>query len=140
MGVKLHKGVKMEVSGTPMELPKNLQVGQRLKDSNINMTMDLGIMKTTAVVKMTDGRCLAIENVTVSAGKFKCHKITQTVTTTAMGVNSVTRIVSWYYAPGVKNSGTFSWLIPPLLLRWEYCPRSPLSGNFLALFPAFLVW
>jgi len=94
------QGMKVEVSGIPMELPNNLQAGQGLKDSNINMTMDLGIMKTTAVVKMTDGRCLAIEDITVPAGKFKCHKITQTVTTTAMGINSVTRTVSWY-APGI---------------------------------------
>jgi hypothetical protein len=94
------QGVKMEVSGIPMELPNNLQAGQKLKDAAVTMKIDLGIMKMDSVVKMTDGRCLAIEDVTVPAGTFRCHKITQTVTSTVAGVNTVTRTVSWY-APDI---------------------------------------
>jgi len=94
------QGVKMEITGNvPMELPSNLKAGDKLKNASVTMTMDLGIMKTTNVFKMTDGKCLAVEDVTVPAGKFKCHKITQTVSTSAMGVNIVTRTVSWY-SPG----------------------------------------
>jgi hypothetical protein len=100
------QGVKMEVSGIPMELPSDLQAGQKLKDSTVTMTMDLGVMKMDTVLKMTDGKCLAVENVTVPAGTFNCRKITQTITiTTAMGTNAVTRTVSWY-APGVGTVKT----------------------------------
>ncbi|MDR2952460.1 MAG: hypothetical protein LBU82_04375 [Treponema sp.] len=99
------QGVKMEVSGIRMELPNNLQPGQKIKDSNVTMTMDLGIMKTNSVLKMTDGKCLAIENVTVPAGTFKCHKITQTITTTTMGINAVTKSISWY-APDIGTVKT----------------------------------
>jgi hypothetical protein len=99
------QGVKVEISGIPMELPNNLQAGQRLKDATVTMRMDLGIMKMDTVVKMTDGRCLAIENVTVPAGTFRCHKITQTITSTAVGTNTVTRTVSWY-APAVGTVKT----------------------------------
>jgi len=95
------QGIKIEAtSNMPMELPSNLKAGDRLKDSNLTMTMDLGAMKTNAMVKMTDGKCLAIENVTVPAGTIKCHKITQTITSTVMGTSAVTRTVSWY-APGI---------------------------------------
>ncbi len=87
---------KMEVTGVPMELPNNMQPGQALKDADMTMTLDMGIMKMKTVMKMTDGKCLAIENVTVAAGTFKCHKITQTVTTTVMKKDVVARTVSWY--------------------------------------------
>jgi arginine deiminase len=62
--------------------------------------MDMGFIKMDTVMKMTDGKCLAIENVTVPAGTFKCHKITQTTTTSTMGVNDVTRTIYWY-APAI---------------------------------------
>ena len=101
-------GLKAEISGMPMELPNNLQPGQSLKDADVTMTMDMGIMKMKATIKMTDGKCLAIEDVTVPAGTFTCHKLTQTVTTTIMGRNSVGRTVSWY-APGIGTVKTESY-------------------------------
>ena len=99
------QGVKMEVTGIPMELPNNLQPGQTIKDSTVTMTIDLGIMKTNTVIRMTEGRCLAIEDVRVPAGTFKCHKITQKVTTSAMNVNNVVTTVSWY-APNIGTVKT----------------------------------
>jgi len=57
-------------------------------------------MKMSTVIKVTDGKCLAIEDVKVPAGTFKCHKITQKYTTTAMGINNVSTVVEWL-APGI---------------------------------------
>ena len=99
------QGVKIEISGTPMELPGSLAPGQKIKDSEITVTMDMGIMKMTTVIKTTDGECLAIEDVTVPAGTFKCHKITQTATTTVMKKKTVTKTISWY-APGIGTVKT----------------------------------
>jgi len=93
------QGVKAEVTGTPMELPGNLQPGQSLKASEVTITMDLGIMKMNTVVK-TEGKCLDIEDVKVPAGTFKCHKITQKITTTALNTTTVETMVSWY-APNI---------------------------------------
>jgi len=98
------QGVKIDISGTPMELPNSLQPGQALKDSVITMTMDLGIMKMSSTVK-SEGKCLAIEDVRVPAGTFKSHKITQKITTTAMGSNTVTNAITWY-APNVGTVKT----------------------------------
>ena len=100
--------VKMEVTGVPMELPNNMEPGQSLKDAEMTMTIDMGIMKMRTVMKMTNGKCLAIEDVTVPAGTFKCHKITQTVTTTIMKRDVTTTTVSWY-APGIGTVKTESY-------------------------------
>jgi hypothetical protein len=99
------QGMKMDVKGTPMELPNSLQPGQALKNSEMTITMDLGIMKMSSVVKTTDGKCLAIEDVRVPAGTFKCHKITQKITTTAMNVTTVQTTLSWY-APNIGTVKT----------------------------------
>jgi len=99
-----NQGVKMDVSGTPVELPSDLKAGQSLKTSEITMTMDLGVMKMNSVVK-TEGKCLAIEDVKVPAGTFKCHKISQKITTTAMNINTVVTVVEWL-APGIGQVKT----------------------------------
>jgi len=95
-------GIQAEITGMPMELPNSLQPGQSLKDADATMSLNMGIMRMKTTIKMTGGKCLAIEDVTVPAGTFKCHKITQTVATTAMGRTSTSRTVTWY-APGVGN-------------------------------------
>jgi hypothetical protein len=91
---------KVEIKGDAIELPASIQPGQSLKDAAITMTMDMGVMKMTTEMKMTDGKCVAIEDVTVPAGSYKCHKITQTTSTTAMRNTTVIHSVTWY-APGV---------------------------------------
>ena len=86
----------VEITGVPMEISGSLRPGEKLKDADMTMTMDLGIMKMKTNVQMTDGECLAIEDVTVPAGTFKCHKITQTATTTVMKRKTETKTISWY--------------------------------------------
>jgi hypothetical protein len=93
------QGMKMEAKGTSMELPSDLKPGQSLKPYEITLTMDLGVMKVNSTVRSV-GKCLAIEDVKVPAGTFKCHKITQTITTTAMNINTVTTAIDWI-APGI---------------------------------------
>jgi hypothetical protein len=93
------QGVKAVVTGTPIELPNNLQPGQSLKASEATLTVDLGIMKMVTVVKI-EGKCLAVEDVRVPAGTFKCHKVTQKYTSTAMNITTVETTISWY-APNI---------------------------------------
>jgi hypothetical protein len=102
--------VKIEsATGTPMELPNNLKIGQSLKDAKIIISVSKGILSMKLDVSMTDGKCVAIENVTVPAGTFQCHKITQNVTTVSMGKTTRTQVVAWY-APniGVMKSETYT--------------------------------
>jgi hypothetical protein len=97
--------VKTEVTGVPMELPGNLQSGQTLKDAEMTMSKDLGIMKMETSMKMTDGKCLAVEDLAVPAGTFKCHKIRQSVSYTVFGKTMNALTMSWY-APGLGNVKT----------------------------------
>jgi len=99
------QGVKIEVSGTPLELPGSLKPGQTLKNAVLNATMDLGVVKATSVTKMTDGKCLEIADVKVPAGTFKCHKITQKFTSTSMNITNVQTVLSWY-APNIGTVKT----------------------------------
>jgi hypothetical protein len=90
------EGSETKLSGTPVEIPSGLQPGQSLNDADMSLTV--GFIKARVV--LTEGKCLAVENVTVPAGTFKCHKITQTGNSTVMGIKSTLRTVSWY-APGI---------------------------------------
>jgi len=92
-------GLKIDTKGIPVEYPSDLKVGQSLKPSELTMTMDVSGMKITSVLKIT-GKCLAIEDVKVPAGTFKCHKITETYTVTSMGINNNGADNVWL-APGI---------------------------------------
>ena len=99
------KDVNVEITGIPVEIPNNLQPGQKLKDANVTMKLDMVIMKMTTEIKITDGECLAIEDVTVPAGTFTSHKITQTVSTTVMKKTVTAKTITWY-APGIGTVKT----------------------------------
>ena len=88
--------IKVEFTGTPQEIPANIKVGQSIKNSEMTMTMDVSGMKITTVVKTTDVKCEAIEDITVPAGTFKCCRISETITTVSMGNTTVTKVISWY--------------------------------------------
>jgi hypothetical protein len=92
--------VTAEVTGVPQELPGNLQPGQDIKDANMTVTFNAGPIRMRMEAIITNAKCEAIEDITVQAGTFKCHKVTQTTTSTVMRMKAVTQTVSWY-APGI---------------------------------------
>jgi hypothetical protein len=57
-------------------------------------------LKIRTEISLTDQQCLAIEDVIVPAGTFKCHKVTQTSTATVMRRTIITKTISWY-APNI---------------------------------------
>ena len=86
----------VEITGVPMEISGSLQPSETIKDANMLMTIDMGIMKMKTEIQITNGKCLAIEDITVPAGTFTCHKITQTTTTTIMKKKVTSTTISWY--------------------------------------------
>lgn len=86
----------VQVSGKVMKIPNNLSVGQTLEDASAKVK--IGFINCTAV--MTEGKCLAIEDVTVEAGTFQCYKISQLINVTAMGSKNENTTLTWY-AKGV---------------------------------------
>jgi hypothetical protein len=98
----------IEITGIPLEISGSLRPGDKIKDAEMTMTMSVGFIKMSTIVKMMDGECLAIEEVTVPAGTFSCHKITQTSHTSVMGKNAEAKTISWYaLGVGVVKTETY---------------------------------
>jgi len=93
--------IGLEITGTPVQIPANLQAGQSLADAN--MAMDAGFVKTT--MQITDHKCEAIEEVTVEAGTFKSYKLSRICNSSVMGIKTTIRTISWY-APGIGEVKT----------------------------------
>jgi hypothetical protein len=89
-----------DVSGTPLRFPHDLKPGQSIADAHLNMSMHEGVLPVKVKVDMTDGTCVAIEDVRTQAGTFKGYKITQNVTSTVLGKTNPTRVISWG-VPGI---------------------------------------
>lgn len=89
-------GVKVEVTGVPQQLPGNLKAGDAIKDANVLMKADMGIMKLSTEINTTNGQCVAIEDITTPAGTFKCYKISQEHTTKTMGQTVSSKTITWY--------------------------------------------
>jgi hypothetical protein len=88
----------VEVTGTPIKIPNNLSVDQSIDDASASVR--IGFVNCTSV--MTAGKCVAIEDVTVEAGTFRCYKVSQKFNSRVMGIKSEGVMLSWYS----KGSGT----------------------------------
>ena len=96
----------MNITGMPMKLPSDIEPGWVLRNVDVIMTMSTG---ATKMMTMTEGKCLAIEEVKVPAGTFRCHKITQIVACTEMNITTTTRVVSWYaLGTGIVKTETYN--------------------------------
>ena len=91
----------VQIEGDKLLIPTSVSPGDKLKDVHFTMTVSLGFKIKTEVV-LTEQECLAVENITVPAGTFKCYKMTQISTVTAMRRSITTKNLNWY-APGIGS-------------------------------------
>ncbi len=78
--------VEITMSGTDVELPAGLSVGQELKDANVDVAMDMGMMKMEIAVKTINRKIEKKETVTTPAGTFDCLVLySESVTKMPMG-------------------------------------------------------
>ena len=95
----------VEIEGDRLKIPPTLAIGDKLDDVKIIISMEAGGMKFKSDMTLTEQQCIAIEDVTVPAGTFKCHKVTQTNTLTIMRRATITKTVSWF-APDIGTVKT----------------------------------
>ncbi|MBK9358966.1 MAG: hypothetical protein IPN08_16560 [Bacteroidales bacterium] len=70
------KDMEMSVDGLDLEYPNVLQVGQTLKDGEINISFISGGMPLMKMsVRMYNRKVEALESVTTPAGTFECYKL-----------------------------------------------------------------
>jgi len=95
--IPANAGAAISLSGDTLRIPAKIKPGDKFKDAKMTMTMDLGAMKMTTEIAVTNNKCLAVESVTVPAGTFEAYKMTQTITTTNRMVNvtQTMTVVSW---------------------------------------------
>ena len=68
--------VEMDISGTDVEWPNNLGVGQELPDGNVNVKMKMGgMMNMDMNVETINRKVEKKESVTTPAGTFDCYVI-----------------------------------------------------------------
>jgi len=89
--------MEAEVSGSNLEMPTNMKVGDRLKDASIKMALTMGTssMKMNINVDIIDRKVEGEETLKTPAGEFACLIISQSIKTKAiisMEINSK----EWY--------------------------------------------
>ena len=67
--------MEMEVSGTDIELPNDLEVGMELPDANVIMKISISGMNMNSQVDMINRKVEKKETITTPAGTFHCYVI-----------------------------------------------------------------
>ena len=91
---KQYKDMEMEVTGTNVELPNDLQVGQSLKDANMNMAIDMGGIKMNMSIAMVNRKVDQKESITTPAGTFDCFALSYD-SEMKMGMKMTFKIKEW---------------------------------------------
>ncbi|MAP54517.1 hypothetical protein [Altibacter sp.] len=86
--------MKYDISGTNIDLPNDLSVGQSLPDADMKMKIDMGGINMNMNVAMKDRNVVGKESVTTPAGTFECFVITYT-SEVKMGMNQTGTAKQW---------------------------------------------
>ncbi len=78
------KDMEMDMTGTDLELPNNLSVGQELADASIHMKVNMGAMNMEMNVETLNRKVEKKESVTTPAGTFDCFVISSDTRTKMM--------------------------------------------------------
>ena len=88
--------MEMDISGTDLELPNNLSVGQELPDANVAIKISMSGINMNTTVDMIKRKVEKKESVTTPAGTFDCYVIYNDNIMKAMMVNSTMGSSVWY--------------------------------------------
>ena len=79
---------EVEITGTNIEIPNELEPGQTLPDSGINITIKMGGINMKMNTQVTGRKVVGTETVTTAAGTFDCVVITQDTEAKVMIANT----------------------------------------------------
>ncbi|MCB0475200.1 MAG: hypothetical protein KDC69_05960 [Flavobacteriaceae bacterium] len=94
-----YKDVEMEITGTDIDLPNSLSVGQTLPDASMEALIKIKPLNLKMTVVTTDRKVTGMETVTTPAGTFDCVVISYT-SELKMGIKKMLSAKQWY-AKGV---------------------------------------
>ena len=99
---------EVEITGTDVEWPSNLETGMELPDANVKMKINMGGMNMNMEVDITDRKVEKVETITVPAGSFECYVVYSNSYSKMMMVNKNFPSRSWL-AKGVGMVKTESY-------------------------------
>lgn len=79
--------IDMDISGTDIELPNDLKVGEELADANVTIEMNMSGIKMVISVDQINRKVISKETVTTAAGTFDCMVLSETTKSKVMGAN-----------------------------------------------------
>jgi hypothetical protein len=91
------KDAEMEIKGDNLEYPSGMKVGDILGEGTVTMSFNspgMSMMNMTTTVK--NRKVEAIEDITTSAGTFKCYKISYDVETKTFMKTIAAKAVQWF--------------------------------------------
>ena len=89
------KDMDYELTGTNMDWPNDLSVGQNLPDSNMNMKISMGGMNMNMDMNITNRKVSGKEKVTTPAGTYDCFVISHDTNVSMMGTSHKTSTKQW---------------------------------------------
>ncbi len=87
--------IEMDITGTDIELPNDLSVGQELADANVSIAMSMSGIKMNTTVDQTNRKVEKKESITVAAGTFDCYLVTETNISKTMGAKIEMNTKQW---------------------------------------------
>jgi hypothetical protein len=88
-------GIEMDITGTDIEIPNDLSVGQELADANVSIAMTMSGIKMNTTVDQTNRKVEKNERITVAAGTFECYLVTETNISKTMGATIEMTTKQW---------------------------------------------
>ncbi len=89
------KEMDYEITGTNLDWPNDLSVGQTLPDSNMNMKISMGGMNMNMVLTVKDRKVTGKEKITTPAGTFDCFVIAYDTNVEMMGTSHKSSSKQW---------------------------------------------
>ncbi len=83
-----------EVTGTDLQIPNDISVGQELPDANMDMAINMGGINMNMNLTMKDRKVIGQEDVTTPAGTFNCFVISYNLDM-KMGMNQKGSAKQW---------------------------------------------
>jgi len=87
--------IDMDITGTDIELPNDLSVGQQLADANVSCKMNISGIKMNIEVTQVDRKVEKKETITTPAGTFDCYVLNETTKSKTMGANIEINTKTW---------------------------------------------
>lgn len=94
--IEQFKNMEMEITGTNLDLPNDLSVGQSLPDASMVIEISISGINMGISTQITNRKVIATESVTTPAGTFDCFVITyDNELNMSMGMNQSSSAKQW---------------------------------------------